>query len=232
LINPRKMLTTIAALALVASLPFSSQARADTFHVGPSGGPSITLSSTAPYDANQTVQGGNIAGSTLNSNSLPWVFCVDLAHTISPNGNYNNALATANGQVNGALVGGSLTVANQIAYLLINYGQSSLGTLEGALQGAIWTLEYGTGVVSSIGSEGSIAQMTTWVNQALLANTTGDAALVTWLTPDQTNNNVQGLVTITNLQIQAIVPEPSTFAIAGLGALAFIGYGLRRRKRA
>ena len=28
------------------------------------------------------------------------------------------------------------------------------------------------------------------------------------------------------------VPEPSTFAIAGLGALGMIGYGLRRRKGA
>ncbi len=29
---------------------------------------------------------------------------------------------------------------------------------------------------------------------------------------------------------QGITPEPSTFAIAGLGALGMIGYGLRRRK--
>lgn len=31
-------------------------------------------------------------------------------------------------------------------------------------------------------------------------------------------------------QIRAIVPEPSTLAIAGLGALGLIGYGLRRRR--
>ena len=31
---------------------------------------------------------------------------------------------------------------------------------------------------------------------------------------------------------EQIVPEPSTLAIAGLGALGLIGYGLRRRKAA
>jgi len=31
-------------------------------------------------------------------------------------------------------------------------------------------------------------------------------------------------------QLAGVVPEPSTFAIAGIGALGFIAYGLRRRK--
>ena len=30
----------------------------------------------------------------------------------------------------------------------------------------------------------------------------------------------------------SIVPEPSSLAIAGLGGLAMIGYGLRRRRKA
>jgi hypothetical protein len=35
-----------------------------------------------------------------------------------------------------------------------------------------------------------------------------------------------------NINIQSITPEPSSFALAGLGALAFIGYALRRRSKA
>ncbi|HKM56048.1 MAG TPA: PEP-CTERM sorting domain-containing protein [Isosphaeraceae bacterium] len=46
--------------------------------------------------------------------------------------------------------------------------------------------------------------------------------------------NQANLTIITNLNpgegTQAIVPEPSTLAIAGLGALGMMGYGLRRRK--
>jgi len=41
---------------------------------------------------------------------------------------------------------------------------------------------------------------------------------------DSANINVNGSTTVT------AVPEPSTMAIAGLGALGMIGYGLRRRK--
>ena len=36
----------------------------------------------------------------------------------------------------------------------------------------------------------------------------------------------------TATQVTPAVPEPSTFAIAGLGALGLIGYGIRRRKGA
>jgi len=39
--------------------------------------------------------------------------------------------------------------------------------------------------------------------------------------------NVTGASTV-----QAVVPEPSTMALSGLGALGLIGYGLRRRKAA
>jgi hypothetical protein len=38
------------------------------------------------------------------------------------------------------------------------------------------------------------------------------------------------LTDLTQRFSQSVVPEPSTLALAGLGALGFIGYGLRRRK--
>jgi len=48
--------------------------------------------------------------------------------------------------------------------------------------------------------------------------TSSDQNLITW-----------GTIT-TTVNTQSVTPEPSTLAIAGLGALAFMGYGLRRRK--
>jgi len=48
--------------------------------------------------------------------------------------------------------------------------------------------------------------------------TSSDQNLITW-----------GTIT-TTVNTQSVAPEPSTLAIAGLGALAFMGYGLRRRK--
>jgi len=44
-----------------------------------------------------------------------------------------------------------------------------------------------------------------------------------------TQVNTQGTTTVDGLDV-ASVPEPSTMALAGLGALGLIGYGLRRRK--
>jgi len=42
--------------------------------------------------------------------------------------------------------------------------------------------------------------------------------------------NFSSSTTLTQTTTQQVVPEPSTLAIAGLGALGMIGYGLRRRK--
>ena len=50
-------------------------------------------------------------------------------------------------------------------------------------------------------------------------SSSGDQNLITW-----------GTITATPNDPPPSAPEPSTLAIAGLGALAFIGYGLRRRK--
>jgi len=45
-----------------------------------------------------------------------------------------------------------------------------------------------------------------------------------------THNDALNYASSTQLTNTAAVPEPSSMAIAGLGALGFIGYGLRRRK--
>jgi hypothetical protein len=50
---------------------------------------------------------------------------------------------------------------------------------------------------------------------------------------DGGGTTVQNVITWgNNFTTQSVVPEPSTMAIAGLGALGMIGYGWKRRKRA
>jgi hypothetical protein len=50
---------------------------------------------------------------------------------------------------------------------------------------------------------------------------------------DQSYQAGQNVITWSGgITTQSITPEPSTFAIGALGALAFIGYGLRRRSKA
>jgi hypothetical protein len=45
----------------------------------------------------------------------------------------------------------------------------------------------------------------------------------------QGGSDTSSLTDLTQRFSQTVVPEPSTLALAGLGALGFIGYGLRRR---
>jgi len=51
-------------------------------------------------------------------------------------------------------------------------------------------------------------------------------------TPQSPGYNQNVITWGQNITITSINPEPSSFAIAGLGALGLIGYGLRRRSRA
>ncbi|AMV37480.1 PEP-CTERM sorting domain-containing protein [Planctomyces sp. SH-PL62] len=105
-----------------------------------------------------------------------------------------------------------------------------------ALQGAITVAEYGATGFSITG--GSTANNTLVKNAitALVAASLGQSTLVGFIDYSiQANGSTAGFknqdqafaVPGSNV---AAVPEPSTFAIAGLGALAFMGYGLRRRQ--
>lgn len=228
-----------AAVAVFASMALVSQARADDLNLGGISNANPVINVTLGSSTNNPEQGGNIAGSQLNGNNLPWVFCVDLNHTVYVPGDYNNTTVTQNGMVNGSQVGGSTTVSDQIAYLLVNYASSAVssytGTVAsatqiGVLQAAIWTLEYSGNIminsVNGLSDSTTLGDVTTLVNAARAADTltlTNDASQVSWLTltPD---GQTQGLVTI-------VTPEPSSFAIAGLAGLGMLLYARKRRSR-
>jgi hypothetical protein len=211
------------AIAVIASAAFMSQARADVLDLGSSIGPSITITGSTAGTISGV--GGDFTPSTLNGNTLPWVFCVDVLNGVNPaNSPFIHTAVSHDGTVNGVLVNN----AAQIAYVLLNdvIGANPV-TNSGEVQAAIWKLEYG-GNITSIGDGNpngiSIANGFVTAANAYVAG--GGASLIgnlSWLTLT-TDDKTQGLVTM-------VTPEPSTFAIAGLGGLGMLFYARRRRSR-
>ena len=105
-----------------------------------------------------------------------------------------------------------------------------------ALQMSIWKLidtgltYSNTGLSTDVGLITSLLGGTNKIVEGVnllgygLAGTTGYAAKVFYV--NRSVSSGQNLLTWDPVA----VPEPSTMAIAGLGALGMIGYGLRRRK--
>jgi len=108
--------------------------------------------------------------------------------------------------------GNILTVAFTGAILSVGGGS---GTLQSGAGGTVTiTANFGSPITQpeafSFG----------WSNVTPLTPTVSGGVIQNWTAHD------------VNTQSATVVPEPSSFAIAGLGALGLIGYGLRRRKGA
>jgi len=173
---------------------------------------------------NATVIIGNTGGSNPGNTDPPWVPVTPGSDVYTvPNAEAIAKLLTLYGLQAGSSVPGP--------------GQGS-ALLQDALQAAIWTEIYNRGVAAGNPGGGNPSvnpsavffvtdpatynQMVT--DLAGIVNET-DVPLSNffWLSPSVNGSDVnQALVT-------SAAPEPSSFAIAGLGALAIAAYGLRRR---
>lgn len=221
MIRSFKMLPALAALSLVVGLACGNRAYADDLEVGSPPGPVFGISLGS---INENGSGGNFQGSTLNGASLPWVYCTDLIHDVSSPGSYPDTTVTYNGSQNG----GTVTNAGEVAALLVANANNALTnvTLEANLQAAIWYEIYNNGSTTSgpltlTFSQGSAAGAAALI-AALPSNTSGYVSQVAWLSPGNGTSTIfQGLVTST--------PEPSSFAIAGIGGLGLLTF-MRRRK--
>ena len=169
--------------------------------------------------------------------------------------NFGNVVSTeaSNAGVSGVTNAGNSVVTNELNYLGTIYqslGSNPSADQLGAIQLAIWsvidsgfqvksykgdtTLQtdftniqtlLGGGTISNHNSFGyglaAYSASDTYSGGKILVdgsqNSSYDQNMLTWSDP----------ITITSA-----TPEPSTLAIGGLGALAFIGYGLRRQRRA
>jgi len=186
------------------------------------------------------------------------LFCIDLWHGQSPGANQNMNITNVaslqtflTGNPNGMNVQVDSQLAAKLNYLGYVYetvytqtGATGQNNESAAVQLAIWGLiDTGPKGFSASGISNSSAlsdynniltllsgTASTVEGISLLgfgaAGTMGFNAVI-YQIPDQTpvgNNNGQDLLTWTP------VPEPSSMAIAGLGALGLVGYGLRRRK--
>jgi len=249
-----------AVLALSAISPFSVPSRADGFpnptyaSSGVRGG-SETVSI---YDSALNLNNGYytsyytyLSASSTGSNPVYYnTFCVDMTHETS---SIFSALNTPTPQLTSSYSGG---VTPALAYNPGTVSDSSLGVAawlantynssattadqQAGLQIAIWkvlyeTTETGAGIENlasgSIQFSGNaaaisdaITYVTDWVSQGKQSSS---AYLVNYASTDGNLND--------HAQYQLIAtvptPEPSTLAIACLGVIGFVGYGLKRRRR-
>ena len=214
-ITMKKILLTIAAVAMIG---MSGTAQAGVVNLQVGGTYSNNIRSVV-NNIITTEGGGSIETSSLDGRKLDYLYCVDLSTTVNVNTVY--PYTTVN---NAALIHGSVVNnADKVAYLLENHGVGGQGDQAIALQAAIWHEIYGTGVydlnISGAGGYGtgsSIATLyTSYVSEAD-KSTTGNFSKFIWINPGKDAiglNNYQGLVT------SSPTPEPSTYALMGIGGL-------------
>jgi len=229
--------SAVTVLGLLASLACGTRARADNdLNLGGNfnSGGFYTFNGSSPGG------GGPISPSTLNGVALPYVYCIDIPDNVYVPVDYKHSTVTNNGY---AIVGpgnpqynnGGLALtphAGYIASLLSQFGTGATTTLkQDGLQAAIWDEIYGYGTANSgfyVTDSNVLAQMN--ADLAKATNATNLISSFYWMSPGDGSSAVyQALVTANVGGATLSAPEPSTFAIAGLGAMAFVAYGLRRR---
>jgi len=247
----------IAGLATAALMISTTSARADLWgQTGFSGSQAVVLAGNVAKSTTAGTFTTTIANnSTLTGGTSYVSYCVDLFHTTGPITQLDNLGGTSG--LTGPLPltnhygTGSTDVVSQTTWDFAGFGRAAwLVDTFGAglttdaqralLQIAVWKANYSgsgdTAVQYSNVQQGSeyitnsltTAQLNTingYLTASVLAGGGSTYATASALWVDfQTYNGG-------HTQDQIIgVPEPSALAIAGLGALGMIGYGIRRRK--
>jgi hypothetical protein len=210
----------LVILAVIAFLPVTS-AGADSILI--IGGDTNMVAFTYGSTSYPSAGGGSFDLSTLDGAALPWLYCVDLAHEISLNTTYSNALVSHDGMVNGSTV----DYASNVAWLLDTYASQAAGdrTKEEALQALIWSAIYGSSF-TFWDTNASYQQYTDW-KPAVFGS--GDVSKYSWLTPD-----VRCTPTAASYCYQGLVtyqPVPDGGATALLLGAAMAGLAAFRRRR-
>jgi len=246
----------IAGFAIAAMVLCTSSAKAQ-FTYGTSyaatGSGSVTITDTTVpgftsggyYDQ----YGTTLATSSGGAGATPFIsYCVDISHSTAGYTALDTpALPIVTAFPSGTTVGTDVNGFGRAAWIADTYGIGATGVTQAAVQIAIWKAEYettaadyanlGAGFITFTGDSyggGALTAATTMLNASLTAGSgnfaIGKAEWVNYYDSDGSHAQFQ-LIPVLGGQSNP-VPEPSTLAIAGLGALGFVGYSLRRRKRA
>ncbi len=184
------------------------------------------------YGSSKTLGGGSIGPSSLNSVSLPWVYCVDLFDQIGVPGTYN-ASVTHDASMTGLTLdslglsgynslngSGTVNHADEVAYLLQNYAAGATSTdQQAALQAAIWYVIYNGNV--SLNMSNSDDTRKTDYETYITGIGSGNVANFSWLSPGK---GLQGLVTAGS------TPVPDGGMTLMLLGGTLVGIGSLRRK--
>jgi hypothetical protein len=189
------------------------------------------------YLSTQTPQGGStqsfvsptqitVSGLPNGTTQFPGPFDPGIQYTLPTMTLFSQAVADTHFSYQAFVVGGAplMKDASQVLFGSVNQTNGSSITV-----GETITTLGGTGLTTPINdilpnSQGGGTPFgpQEFFGPVNAANVFKDIALV------NADGNAVSLTSLVQ-QFSEVVPEPSTLAIAGLGALGFIGYGLRRR---
>jgi hypothetical protein len=212
-------------LVLAACMVFLSAGLAqatNTFTIG--GAYSYPIYMVDTVAVKYTEGAGSFDISSLNGSKLPYLYCVDLFHTISPGVTYNNTDVTTNGVVHSSPVNNAI----QVAWLLHTYGANGQGDAAIALQASIWHVISPTySLDANRASDPQKNYYNTYLGAIPTANIPDYVNNFAWISPGITGGSTvyQGEVAPTP------TPIPSAVWLLGSGIIGLIGLKRRANNR-
>lgn len=196
------------------------------------------------------------SGSTLWLNGATVrTYCMELTGTLQQSSNLTSRIeqippAGGLNPTNGSTyVANSDLAAQRASYVVAAYGEGvgASAMVQAAVQLAVWNIMYVSGVTTqgdvTLGTQFRVTSANsstiTLANQYLADSWNGGSVKYGQgfvvrqnVKYDGTANNPTGQDLIYGSSTTPAVPEPSSFAIAGLGSLGFLAYHWRRRRKA